>query len=144
MRSCLVVERACRATALARAGLERPIGARPVIGVNLGMQPGAPIEHAWLDYLRGMRALWSSADYLALNFTSASAQGLRDPARRRTLLALLAHAKEEQQRLTADRGRRVPLLIKWPVRPASEDAESIAQRIHAFGYDGMVAGEGSK
>jgi dihydroorotate dehydrogenase len=121
------------------AVLARPIGERPVVGVNLGVQPGVAVEDAWLDYLRGMRAVWSSADYVALNFTSASAQALRDTERRHTLLALLAHAKEEQQRLAAAHGRHLPLLIKWPVRPASEDAERIAQRIHTFGYDGMVA-----
>jgi len=124
---------------LAHAGLERPIGERPVIGINLGMQAGSPVEYAWLDYVQGMQALWSSADYLALNFTSASAQALHGLERRRTLLALLAHAKEEQQRLAAASGRHVPLLVKWPVRPASDVAETIARRIRAFGYDGMVA-----
>jgi dihydroorotate dehydrogenase len=131
---------AALATTLARGTvLERPIGERPAIGVNLGMQPGSAVEHAWLDTLRGMRALWSSADYLALNLTSTSAQGLRARERRCTLLALLAHAKEEQQRLAAASGRHVPLLIKWPVGPASDDAVSIGQRIRAFGYDGMIA-----
>jgi hypothetical protein len=55
----------------------RAIGVRPVIGVNLGLRPGSLLEHAWLDYVRGMQALWSSADYLVLNFTSRSAQELR-------------------------------------------------------------------
>jgi dihydroorotate dehydrogenase len=119
--------------------LERAIGERPVIGISLGVQPDSAIEHAWRDTLRGMRALWSSADYLALNFTSANAQGLHGPERRYTLLALLARAKEEQERVTAASGRHVPLLIKWPVGPGSDDAVSIAQRIRGFGYDGMIA-----
>jgi dihydroorotate dehydrogenase len=130
---------ALAATLAHSAVLARPIGERPVVGVNLGVQPGVAVEHAWLDYLRGMQAVWPSADYLALNFTSSDAQALRSRARRCTLLALLAHAQEEQQRLSAASRRRVPLLIKWPVGPVSEDAAGIAQRVRALGYDGMIA-----
>jgi dihydroorotate dehydrogenase len=117
----------------------RAIGTRPVIGVSLGMQPGSSPEDASSDYVRGMRALWSRADYLVLNFTSTAAQRLHAKDRRGTLLALLAHAQEERQRLAVDTGRGVPLLIKWPVGPSCNEAVRLARRIRALRYDGMVA-----
>lgn len=118
---------------------DRPIGARPVIGVNLGMQPGSPPQLAWLDYAAGMRALWSSADYVVLNFTSIAAQQLRAIPLRPSLLALLARAQEERERLAAATARRVPLLIKWPVYPDCADSIQIARGIRALGYEGLVA-----
>jgi dihydroorotate dehydrogenase len=123
----------------ARLARPRSAGRRPIVGVNLGLQPGSPPAEAWRDYLYGMQASWVCADYLVLNFTSDAARDLREPARRHILLALLERAAQAQQRLTQASGRRRPLLVKWPVDPALDDSRDIAQRLPALGYAGMVA-----
>jgi dihydroorotate dehydrogenase len=131
---------AALAANLVRSGLlDRGIGARPVIGVSLGLQPASPPQCAWRDYLYGMHVLWRHADYLVLNFSSTTARPLHTAGQRSTLLALLAHAQEERQRLVVATGRRVPLLVKWLVGAAFDDAAEMAQRLRGFGYDGLIA-----
>lgn len=132
------------ATALAESLIrgrarERAIGARPVIGVNLGIQPGSLPEDACGDFVHGMCAAWSSADYLVLNLTSKAATPLRLKQHRDMLQRLLARALDESRRLAAASGCEVPLLVKWPVGPDDEPALQLAQRLRALGYDGIVA-----
>jgi dihydroorotate dehydrogenase len=119
--------------------LALPIGARAVLGVSLGRQPGSPVHDAAREYLAGMRALWDCADYLVLNFTAPAAGPLHAPAQQHALSALLAEAREAQERLAASVRRRVPLLVKWPIRLPDERALAHLARVRDLGYDGVVA-----
>jgi dihydroorotate dehydrogenase len=81
---------AALAANLARSRVrDRAVGLRPVIGINLGLQPGALPEDAWRHYVCGMRVAWSSADYLVLNFTSSLATSLHLDCHRGVLQQLL-------------------------------------------------------
>ena len=111
----------------------------PVLGVNLGIQPGTPLEAACQDYVHGMNVLWRAADYLVLNFTSQHARPLRDPRLRPILLTLLATVMDAHRELARQHGRAVPLLVKWPVGPNMQDAVAVAGRLRGFGYAGVVA-----
>jgi dihydroorotate dehydrogenase len=86
-----------------------------------------------------MRALWDCADYLVLNFTAPAAGPLHAPAQQHALSALLAEAREAQERLAASVRRRVPLLVKWPIRLPDERALAHLARVRDLGYDGVVA-----
>jgi len=118
---------------------ERALGARPVIGINLGIQPGTLPDDASRDFVQGMRAAWSTADYLVLNLTSTAAAPLRLEGRRAVLQRLLARARDESGALAAAAGYDVPLLVKWPVVPDDARAVWLARQLRVLGYDGMVA-----
>ena len=114
-------------------------GGRPIVGVNLGLQPGSKPDQVWRDYVQGMQAVWDCADYLVLNLTSDAARQMHQPGRRHTLLALLERAAQAHAGLAEASGLRRPLLIKWPVAPALDDALAVVQRARAFDYAGVVA-----
>ena len=99
------------AEALARR-LERLSGRAGPVGVNLGKNRETPLERAADDYVRGMRAVYLHADYLAVNVSSPNTPGLRDlqdAASLRSLMAALREARAAGERAT---GRRLPLLLK--------------------------------
>ncbi len=107
------------AEALARR-LERLRGRAGPIGVNLGKNRETPLERAAEDYVRGMRAVYLHADYLAVNVSSPNTPGLRDlqdAASLQSLMAALHEARTAEERAT---GRRVPLLVK--VSPDLDEA----------------------
>jgi dihydroorotate dehydrogenase len=122
-----------------RAARGGSAGAAPVIGVSLGVQPGSSSRRAGRDYAHGMEAVWTSAHYLVLNFTSRAAQRVREDLHRDVLLAILAQARAAAAHLAASTGHDPPVLVKWRVGPALHDAVSLAQSLRPLGYAGMVA-----
>ncbi|MCA9959480.1 MAG: dihydroorotate dehydrogenase (quinone), partial [Anaerolineales bacterium] len=49
-----------------------------IVGVSLGKQKATLLEDAPLDYMQVMRAVYKTADYLAVNISSPNTPGLRD------------------------------------------------------------------
>jgi dihydroorotate dehydrogenase len=124
--------------AQARAG-ELRAGTAPLVGVNLGVQPGVAPAGAWHDYVHAMQTLWPVADFLVLNFSSDAAQALREPRHAHSLRRLLVEVHDARLRLAAESARSVPVLVKWPVGADWSAAAQLAQHAGALGCDGMVA-----
>jgi dihydroorotate dehydrogenase len=106
----------------------------PLIGVNLGRQPQHPLSDAGHDFAIGMRSAWRYADYLAINLTGPAARALLADDRAHELRALLERVHEQQEQLSAATGRRVPVLIKCPVRPGGS-----FDYMGSLRFDGVIA-----
>lgn len=114
--------------------LDTPSAQRDVIGINLGMQPGADPREAWRDYVAGLKAAWGSADYFALNLTAQSTCTNGDLQ----LGRLLSRVREAYEALASASRRRAPLLIKLAVaadRPQSLRTAALARQLD---YDGLI------
>lgn len=112
---------------------------RGVLGVNIGKNKVTPNEEAAQDYLTCLRAAWSVADYIAINFSSPNTPGLRELQAAEPAARLLASLKSEQANLVSETGRQVPILMK--VAPDVTD-EHIAELSRVFldeGLDGLIA-----
>lgn len=88
-----------------------------VLGVNLGLPVAADAE----TLRNGITRAWQAADYLMLNLLSPlSAALLAEPARLHEVLMLL---RQQVNRLRAQSGRHVPLLVKLRCVPGEVPLE---------------------
>ncbi len=109
------------------------------IGVNIGKNRDTDLEHAQLDYLACMDALYEFADYLTVNLSSPNTPGLRMLQTTVPLRAMLGVLKERQARLAARHARHVPLAIKIAPDLEPQALEAIAEALLAFDVDAVVA-----
>jgi dihydroorotate dehydrogenase len=115
--------------------LDTPSAHRGVIGINLGMQPGAHPREAWRDYVAGLKAAWGSADYFALNLTSPSTRLANGELQ---LGRMLSRVRDAHEALASASRRYAPLLIKLAVaadRPQSLRTAALARQLD---YDGLI------
>lgn len=116
-----------------------PAEATPLIGVNLGADPGGGPQAAWRDYGHAVATLRDHADFLVLNFSSDAAGALRDPRMRRDRRAALTAARDARESPAATPRRRPALLVKWPMDTDPERARDTLDDLVTLGYDGLVA-----
>jgi dihydroorotate dehydrogenase len=109
------------------------------LGINIGKNFDTPLEKAVDDYIAALRAVYGSADYVAVNISSPNTAQLRELQGRDPLNQLLAALKAEQARLRAETGRLVPLAVK--IAPDLDDAqiEAIAELLLHHGIDAVIA-----
>lgn len=111
---------------------------RGIVGANIGMNRDAanPID----DYLRGFKATFDRADYVAVNVSSPNTPGLRDLQGRDALMELLATLIEVRAQITPAGFRHTPLVVK--IAPDLDDTAKgdIAAVALAAGIDGMIIG----
>jgi dihydroorotate dehydrogenase len=79
------------------------------------------------------------ADYVAVNLSSPNTPGLRDLQGAEACARLLGTLKAEQQKLSAEHGRQVPLLFK--VAPDLDEAHirDLSRVFLDGGLDGLIA-----
>lgn len=134
--------RGLRALADALAGRRNrdvPAEEMPLIGVNVGADPGGDPQAAWRDYEQAVATLRDHADFLVLNFSSDAAGALRDPRMRRERRAALTAARDAREAPAATPRRRPALLVKWPMDTDPERARDTLDDLATLGYDGLVA-----
>lgn len=112
---------------------------RGLIGINLGKNKLTPDAQAIDDYLTGLRAVYTHADYVTLNISSPNTPGLRALQDEAPLAALLATLKNEQTGLARAHGRHVPIALK--IAPDLDDAgiDAIARLLVAHRLDAVIA-----
>ncbi len=124
------------------AGAENVRGTKSfngIVGFNIGKNKDTPNEDAADDYLACLRAAYPVADYIAVNLSSPNTPGLRDLQGAGASARLLEKLKCEQENLTREHGKNVPLLFK--VAPDLDD-QHIADLARVFlngGLDGLIA-----
>jgi dihydroorotate dehydrogenase len=91
------------------------------LGINIGKNFDTPLEKAVDDYVAALRAVHSSADYVAVNISSPNTAQLRELQARDSLDQLLGALKAEQASLQTETGRRVPLAVK--IAPDLDDLQ---------------------
>ncbi len=117
----------------------RQRGLRVPLGINIGKNKATPAERAVDDYLCCMQAAYPLADYITVNLSSPNTPGLRDLQFGEALDALLDALREKRESLADTQQRRVPLLVKIAPDMASDDLLSVADRLHHYGIDGVIA-----
>jgi dihydroorotate dehydrogenase len=109
-----------------------------IVGVNIGKNRDTPVERAVDDYLTCLQCVYDVADYVVVNVSSPNTPGLRDLQRGDNLEALLGGLKDEQQRLAAERGRIVPLVLKIAPDLDEEGVDTIVRAVTDHGVDAMA------
>jgi len=113
---------------------------RPVpLGINIGKNKDTPAEHTLHDYLTGLRAVYTHADYVAVNISSPNTPGLRALQEETALAELLAGLKEAQVQLAASHGRYVPIALKIAPDLDGEAVDRIARRLLEYRFDAVIA-----
>jgi dihydroorotate dehydrogenase len=110
-----------------------------IVGFNIGKNKDTPNENAADDYLACLRKAFPVADYVAVNLSSPNTPGLRDLQGAEACARLLGTLKAEQQKLSAEHGRQVPLLFK--VAPDLDEAHirDLSRVFLDGGLDGLIA-----
>src|SRR5579872_1757461 len=98
------------ATAVARRLRRRRYGG--IVGVNIGKNADTPIDQAVDDYISCLRAVFDTADYIAVNVSSPNTASLRDLHRPERLEPLLTALLGERDALSRELHRHVPMVLK--------------------------------
>ncbi len=112
---------------------------RVKIGINLGKNKITPNEQAAEDYLIGMRAAYTTADYLVVNLSSPNTPGLRDLQAASATQDLIQTLKEEQNKLAQETGIYTPICFKIAPDLASEEIKSLSEVFLDEELDGLIA-----
>ena len=110
-----------------------------IIGINIGKNADTPIENAADDYLKGLRAAYDQADYIAINISSPNTKNLRTLQEGDSLARLLEALRREQDHLAAAKGRRVPLALKLAPDLNDEQLADAARLLLEYRFDGVIA-----
>ena len=112
---------------------------RCVLGINLGKNASTPIADAVEDYRAGLEAVYSCADYVAINISSPNTPELRALQDRDHLEPLLSDLKNEQGRLAMEHGRYVPIAIKIAPDMSETDLDAVAAAVRRLDIDAVIA-----
>lgn len=110
-----------------------------IVGVNIGKNKVTPNESAAHDYVTCMNEAWMVADYIAINFSSPNTPGLRELQNADAAARLLAVLKAEQNNLTIETGKHVPLLMKVAPDLNDEQIRDLSRVFLDGGLDGLIA-----
>ena len=117
-----------------RARLAGRHGKPGLVGANLGKNKES--TDAVADYVAGVRALATLADYLVVNVSSPNTPGLRDLQRKASLVALIAALKSA--RTEAVPTDPPPLLLKIAPDLSEGERVEIAEAALETGIDGLI------
>ncbi|MGY1409628.1 MULTISPECIES: quinone-dependent dihydroorotate dehydrogenase [unclassified Luteimonas] len=109
------------------------------LGINIGKNKDTPNEEAARDYLHCMERVYPLADYITVNISSPNTAGLRELQEEQALRRLVATLREEQERLGAQHGKRVPMLVKIAPDLSDEDVHACARVLGDLQVDGVIA-----
>jgi dihydroorotate dehydrogenase len=112
---------------------------RGVCGVNIGKNFDTPLENARSDYLKCLRAVYATADYVTVNVSSPNTPGLRDLQGEESLDQLLTDLVSEREKLSGIHSKRKPLLVKIAPDLDGEGVQSVARVLLRSGVDGVIA-----
>ena len=109
-----------------------------ILGVNIGKSAETPIEEASRDYTQLMELVYGNADYLAVNVSSPNTIGLRELQGRRFLEGLLSDLADTRSQLTAESGKRRPVLVKLAPDLTDSELEEAIEIIYDARMDGVI------
>ncbi|MEG2803165.1 quinone-dependent dihydroorotate dehydrogenase [Stenotrophomonas sp.] len=95
-----------------------------LLGINIGKNKDTPNEQAFEDYQHCLQRVYPLADYITVNISSPNTAGLRELQEENALRQLIAQLRESQEKLAAQHGKRVPMLVK--VAPDLSDRDIAA------------------
>ena len=110
-----------------------------VLGINIGKNKDTPNESAADDYLFCLERVYPLADYITVNISSPNTAGLRELQEEQALRRLIGTLREAQERLAAQHGKRVPVLVKVAPDLNDDDIEAAARVLSDLHVDGVIA-----
>ena len=110
-----------------------------ILGINIGKNAATPIENAADDYLICLRKVYAHASYITVNISSPNTKNLRQLQDEAALNDLLSQLKTEQQKLSDDHGKYVPIALKIAPDMEGEQITQIARLLMQHGIDGVIA-----
>lgn len=117
----------------------RNVSRTGIVGINIGKNKDTLNSNAVEDYLTAFRAVYTSADYVAINISSPNTPNLRDLQKSDELDSLLKALKHEQIMLGKTRSIYVPIALK--ISPDLEESElqAIADLVLQNKLDAIIA-----
>ena len=112
---------------------------RIIKGINLGKNAATPLAQAMDDYLIGLEAVYTHADYVAINISSPNTRNLRDLQQEDALAPLLGGINRKRMALADATGRRVPLVLKIAPDLDGDAIDHIAALARKHCIDGIAA-----
>jgi dihydroorotate dehydrogenase len=109
------------------------------IGVSLGAGIGASPAALAVEWLAGMRAAWTMADYLCFNLSARAYRPLLDARHATLLIDAIGTIMRERERLATRTGRRLAVALKLPLGEMGEQRRGRLAAIAATGLDALVA-----
>ena len=112
-----------------------------VLGISIGKSKVVPVEDAIGDYLKSFEAVFSVADYVAVNVSSPNTPRLRELQSPKQLNTLISALNQKNLELSAKSGRQkpLPLLIKLAPELRLQELESIVEMAERSGIAGIIA-----
>jgi dihydroorotate dehydrogenase len=110
-----------------------------ILGINIGKNKDTPNELAQDDYLHCLERVYPLADYVTVNISSPNTAGLRELQEEQSLRRLVGTLRDAQERLAAQHGKRVPMLVKVAPDLSDSDIEAAARVLADLQVDGVVA-----
>lgn len=112
---------------------------RGILGINIGKNFDTPIESAVDDYLICLRKVYAYASYITVNISSPNTKNLRALQEKEALSQLLASLKFEQEKLSQQHGRYVPLALKIAPDLDAQQISEIADLLLTHKIDAVIA-----
>ena len=113
---------------------------RALLGINIGKKKDTPNESAESDYLFCLERVYPLADYITVNISSPNTAGLRELQEEQALRRLVGTLREAQEKLGAQHGKRVPMLVKIAPDLSDGDIEAAGRVLGDLQVDGVIAG----
>ena len=113
---------------------------RALLGINIGKNKDTPNESAESDYLFCLERVYPLADYITVNISSPNTAGLRELQEEQALRRLIGSLREAQEKLGAQHGKRVPMLVKIAPDLSDGDIEAAGRVLGDLQVDGVIAG----
>jgi dihydroorotate dehydrogenase len=110
-----------------------------LLGINIGKNKNTPNESAERDYLVCLERVYPLADYVTINISSPNTAGLRELQEEQALRRLVGTLREAQERLGAQHGKRVPMLVKVSPDLSDDDIDACARVLGDLQVDGVIA-----
>ncbi len=112
-----------------------------VLGVSIGKSKAVALEDAVEDYLKSFAAVYSVADYVAVNVSSPNTPGLRQLQRAESLEELLRALQQRNQELAEQIDGRglLPLLVKLSPDLDADQLRSIVTVAQQNKVAGLIA-----
>lgn len=110
-----------------------------LLGINIGKNKDTPNDIADGDYMYCLARVYPLADYITVNISSPNTAGLRELQEEQLLRRLIGTLREEQERLGAKHGKRVPMLVKIAPDLSDDDIQACARVLAELEVDGVIA-----
>ena len=110
-----------------------------ILGINIGKNKHTPNESAESDYLFCLERVYPLADYITINISSPNTAGLRELQEEQFLRKLMGTLRDAQERLAAQHGKRVPMLVKVAPDLSDDDVDAAARVLSDLQVDGVIA-----